>query len=74
MSRHSIGRTRRRLITLRIKGRVVDLMHEHGGVHFQIGKVYPYARDHDPAHWALLKAMKAQLDPKGILNPGNLGL
>jgi D-lactate dehydrogenase (cytochrome) len=59
---------------LRIKGRVVDLMHEHGGVHFQIGKVYPYARDHDPAHWALLKAMKAQLDPKGILNPGNLGL
>jgi D-lactate dehydrogenase (cytochrome) len=59
---------------LRIKGRVVDLMHEHGGVHFQIGKVYPYARDHSPAHWALLKALKAQLDPKGILNPGNLGL
>ncbi len=59
---------------LRIKARVLDLMHEHGGVHFQIGKVYPFARDHNPAHWALLKAMKAQLDPKGILNPGNLGL
>jgi FAD/FMN-containing dehydrogenase len=59
---------------LRIKARVLDLMHEHGGVHFQIGKVYPYAQDHNPAHWALLKAMKAQLDPKGILNPGNLGL
>ena len=59
---------------LRIKGRVVDLMHEFGGIHFQIGKVYPYARDHDPAHWALLKALKAQLDPKGILNPGSLGL
>jgi FAD/FMN-containing dehydrogenase len=59
---------------LRIKGRVVDLMHEHGGVHAQIGKVYPYARDHDPAHWALLKALKAELDPKGILAPGNLGL
>ena len=59
---------------LRIKGRVLELMHQHGGVHFQIGKVYPYAQDHNPAHWALLKAMKAQLDPKGILNPGNLGL
>ena len=59
---------------LRIKARVLDLMHEHGGVHFQIGKVYPFARDHDPVHWALLKALKAQLDPKGILNPGNLGL
>ena len=59
---------------LRIKARVLDLMHEHGGVHFQIGKVYPFARDHDPAHWALLKVLKVQLDPKGILNPGNLGL
>lgn len=59
---------------LRIKARVLDLMHEHGGVHFQIGKVYPFARDHDPAHWALLKGLKAQLDPKGILAPGNLGL
>ena len=59
---------------LRIKARVLDLMHEHGGVHFQIGKVYPFARDHDPAHWALLKTLKAELDPKGILAPGNLGL
>lgn len=59
---------------LRIKTRVVDLMHDHGGVHSQIGKVYPYARDHDPGHWALLNAVKAQLDPKGILNPGALGL
>jgi FAD/FMN-containing dehydrogenase len=59
---------------LRIKTRVVDLMHAHGGVHSQIGKVYPYARNHNPAHWAVLKAIKAELDPKGILNPGALGL
>ncbi|MEY4270536.1 MAG: hypothetical protein RLZZ58_1752, partial [Pseudomonadota bacterium] len=49
-------------------------MHDHGGVHFQVGKVYPYARDHDPLHWALLRTIKAELDPKGILNPGALGL
>jgi FAD/FMN-containing dehydrogenase len=59
---------------IRIKTRVVDLMHDHGGVHSQIGKVYPYARDHNPGHWALVKAIKAELDPKGILNPGALGL
>lgn len=59
---------------LRIKANVIDLMHTHGGVHFQIGKVYPFAKDHDPGHWALLKAVKTQLDPKGILNPGALGL
>jgi FAD/FMN-containing dehydrogenase len=59
---------------IRIKAAVVDLMHDHGGVHFQIGRTYPYARDHDPVHWALVKALKAQLDPKNILNPGVLGL
>ena len=58
----------------RIKAAVVDLMHGHGGIHFQIGRTYPYARDHDPVHWALLKAIKAELDPKNILNPGVLGL
>ena len=59
---------------LRIKDRVVALMHQHGGVHFQVGKIYPYDQDHDPAHWALLKALKAELDPGNILNPGSLGL
>ena len=58
----------------RIKAAAVDLMHAHGGIHFQIGRVYPFAQDHDPVHWALLKAIKAELDPKSILNPGVLGL
>ena len=59
---------------LRIKKRVLDLMHQHGAVHLQVGKAYPLAQDHNPAHWALLKALKAELDPKNILNPGSLGL
>ncbi|WP_394729718.1 FAD-binding oxidoreductase [Altererythrobacter sp. GH1-8] len=59
---------------LRIKKRVVELMHKHGAVHLQVGKVYPLAQDHNPAHWALLRALKAELDPKGILNPGSLGI
>ncbi len=59
---------------LKLKAEVVELMHEHGGIHFQIGRTYPYARDHDPLHWGLIKTLKAQLDPKNILNPGVLGL
>ena len=59
---------------LRIKAGVIELMHAHGGIHFQIGKVYPYAQGHNNAHWVLLKLLKAELDPKGILNPGALGL
>jgi FAD/FMN-containing dehydrogenase len=49
-------------------------MHQHGSSHLQIGKNYPYAKDRNPASWALLQALKAALDPKGILNPGALGL
>ncbi len=59
---------------LRMKADVVDLMHAHGGIHFQIGRTYPFARDHNPVHWALLKAIKTELDPKNILNPGVIGL
>ena len=35
---------------------------------------YPYSRNRDPAQWQLLKALKAELDPKSQVNPGALGL
>ncbi|QIQ86345.1 FAD-binding oxidoreductase [Erythrobacter sp.] len=57
-----------------MKREVVALMHEHGGVHYQIGRSYPYLEDHDPAHLALVRALKRELDPDGIINPGALGL
>jgi D-lactate dehydrogenase (cytochrome) len=58
----------------KIKREVVALMHEHGGVHYQIGQSYPYLEDHDPAHLAVVRALKRELDPDGIINPGALGL
>ncbi len=58
----------------RMRTEVIALMHRHGGVHFQIGKLYPYLDGRDAASVALLRAIKAALDPKGILNPGALGL
>jgi FAD/FMN-containing dehydrogenase len=58
----------------RMKAEVIALMHAHGSSHLQIGKNYPYAKDRNPASWALLQGIKAVLDPKAILNPGALGL
>lgn len=58
----------------RLKHEIVELMFEHGASHLQIGKAYPYLRDRNPASVALLRAIKAELDPGGILNPGALGL
>lgn len=63
-----------RAVVERLKQGVIDLMHAHGGAHLQIGKVYPLLAGRNPASVALLRAIKAALDPHGILNPGALGL
>jgi D-lactate dehydrogenase (cytochrome) len=58
----------------RMKGEVARLMDAHGAAHFQVGRFYDYARGRDPAALALLRALKAALDPHRILSPGALGL
>jgi FAD/FMN-containing dehydrogenase len=45
-----------------------------GCAHVQIGKTYRYRESREPATYALLRALKAAVDPKGRVNPGNLGL
>lgn len=57
-----------------LKHDVIELMHAHGAAHLQIGKTYPYLHGRNPAAVALLRAVKAELDPHDILNPGALGL
>ena len=61
-------------LVARLKQGVIDLMHAHGAAHLQIGKTYPYLDGRNPASVALLRAIKAELDPHDILNPGALGL
>ncbi|MEE4152610.1 MAG: FAD-binding oxidoreductase [Erythrobacter sp.] len=53
---------------------IVSLMRTHGSTHFQIGRLYPYAGTRSGEAGALLRDLKARLDPYGILNPGALGL
>ena len=57
-----------------IRRDLMELFHRFGAGHLQVGKQYPYLRDRDPASVALLRAIKADLDPKGLINPGALGL
>lgn len=61
-------------LTQKLKSAIVDIFFDHDAVHFQIGRTYRYRDSLAPAADALLKAVKAELDPKGLMNPGSLGL
>lgn len=50
---------------------IIALMRRHGATHFQIGRLYPYAKRREDI---LLQGLKSLLDPGNIINPGALGL
>ncbi len=53
---------------------IVSLMHNHGGVHLQIGKAYPYLQDRSEHGVELIRSVKTKMDPENLINPGALGL
>lgn len=57
-----------------LRSDMADLMHRFGAAHFQIGKFYPYLDDLNGPSIALLRAIKNELDPDNLMNPGALGL
>lgn len=58
----------------RLKADITDLFVQHGATNFQIGKAYRYADRLAAEPLALVRAVKAALDPAGRIAPGNLGL
>ena len=55
-----------------MKDAIQDVFTEFGAVHMQLGKAYPYMRGREPQSAALIRQIKAELDPKGLMNPGGL--
>ena len=63
-----------RALVEKLRQGVIDVFGSVGGIHFQIGRAYPLKDRSDPKAWALLEAIKQHVDPKGLMNPGALGL
>lgn len=60
-----------------VAGMLADLARifmEHGAVHQQLGRFYPYRESLQPNTWALLEGIKNVVDPGRLMNPGSLGL
>ncbi len=57
-----------------LKRDITALYSQFGAVHFQLGKTYPYVDVIDPGTLDLVRAIKAAVDPDGLMNPGALGL
>jgi FAD/FMN-containing dehydrogenase len=53
---------------------LVELFLERGAALLQIGRTYRYREGLRPPAWRLLEAIKATVDPRGLLNPGVLEL
>ncbi|MGI9362178.1 MAG: FAD-binding oxidoreductase [Parasphingorhabdus sp.] len=58
----------------KMKKALVDLFYEQGAAHLQIGRTYRYRDSLSPAADTLLQDLKKSVDPKGLMNPGSLGL
>ncbi len=63
-----------RALAAKIRDDIQDVFHEHGAIHMQVGKSYPYLRGREKTATALLKGIKASVDPDNLINPGALQL
>lgn len=58
----------------KLRQKIVELFADYGAASNQIGKTYRYLESMHPDTARLLKALKNELDPQGLVNPGALGL
>ncbi len=57
-----------------LRRRTQELYASMGGVSWQVARDYPFRDLLRPGTRGLLDALKAALDPQGLMNPGSLGL
>jgi len=63
-----------RALVDRLRAGIVRIFRDLGATHLQVARTYPLEEASDPRAWALLKAVKQNVDPRGLMNPGSLGL
>jgi FAD/FMN-containing dehydrogenase len=56
------------------RNKLTELFLSRGATHLQIGRTYRYREGLRPEAWQLLEAIKRSVDPRGLVNPGSLGL
>ncbi len=61
-------------LVFELRERLTELFLERGCTHLQIGRTYRYREGLKPEPWRLLEAVKRAVDPRGLVNPGSLGL
>ncbi|MEL7188638.1 MAG: FAD-binding oxidoreductase [Pseudomonadota bacterium] len=61
-------------LVMELRQKVIAIFQDMDAIHLQIARSYPLKESHDDAGWDILKALKAQVDPKGLMNPGSLAL
>lgn len=59
---------------MNIRNGLSQLFMEHGCVHLQIGRMYPFLEGREPETRNLLQEVKDLVDPQHLVNPGSLGL
>lgn len=61
-------------VVMEVRRRLLELFLQRGASHLQVGKTYRYREGVGPAAFALVQALKTAVDPRGLMNPGALGL
>lgn len=64
----------RRLAVVELRRDCQKLYASLGGINWQIARDYPYRERIAPDTWRFVEAVKRAVDPKGLMNPGALGL
>lgn len=63
-----------RAAVLQMRTELAALYDKLGGIHFQIGRAYAYLDTLEPHSAATVRQLKTLFDPRGLMNPGSLGL